>query len=249
VEFVANTDRALVGEMLKMKQYIDLMVPRGGEGLVKRVLAEATMPVVAAGDAVVHTYVDEFADIEKALTVVVNAKCRRTSICNALDGLLVHEAIAPRFLPRLAAEWSARGVEMRCDEASLALLAAQPESGTWRLVPAQESDWGHEFLDAIAAVKIVGSLEEAEAHLERYGSAHSEAIITESYSNAMRFLNEVDAAAVYVNASTQFTDGGQFGLGAEIGISNQKIHARGPMGLRELTSYKWVVLGNGHTRP
>jgi glutamate-5-semialdehyde dehydrogenase len=249
VQFVENTDRALVGELLQMKQYIDLMVPRGGEGLVKRVLAEATMPVVAAGDAVVHTYIDEFADVEKAVTVAVNAKCRRTSICNALDGLLVHQSVASAFLPRLASEWAKHGVQIRGDEATLTVLSDVPTSSEWDLRPASESDWGHEFLDSIAAVKIVESMDDAIEHIERYGSAHSEAIITESYTNAMRFLNEVDAAAVYVNASTQFTDGGQFGLGAEIGISNQKIHARGPMGLRELTSYKWVVLGNGHTRP
>lgn len=251
VQFIESPDRALVGEMLRMREYIDLMVPRGGPELVKRVLAEATMPVVAAGDAVVHTYVDQYADIEKAVTVVVNAKCRRTSICNALDGLLVHEVIASTFLPRLAEEWGAHGVEMRCDETALAILsAAQAARGTaWKLRPAQASDWGYEFLDAIAAIKVVRSLDEALEHIERYGSAHSEAIITESYTEAMRFLDEVDAAAVYVNASTQFTDGGQFGLGAEIGISNQKIHARGPMGLRELTSYKWVIMGNGHTRP
>lgn len=251
VQFIENTDREIVAEMLRMKEYIDLMVPRGGPGLVKRVLAEATMPVVAAGDAVVHTYVDQYADIEKAVTVVVNAKCRRPSICNALDGLLVHQAIAPTFLPRLAPEWGARGVEMRCDERSYTILtSARAALGAdWRLTRAQEQDWGYEFLAPIAAIKVVDSLDEAIAHIERYGSAHSEAIITESYTQAMRFLNEVDAAAVYVNASTQFTDGAQFGLGAEIGISNQKIHARGPMGLRELTSYKWVVMGDGHTRP
>jgi glutamate-5-semialdehyde dehydrogenase len=249
VQFIENTDRALVGELLQMKQYIDLMVPRGGEGLVKRVLAEATMPVVAAGDAVVHTYVDEFADIEMAVTVAVNAKTRRTSICNALDGLIVHQAIAESFLPRLAAAWSEHGVEMRCDPAALSVLESAGEHAGWNLKSATDSDWGHEFLDSIAAVKVVASMEQAIEHIDRYGSAHSEAIITDSHTNAMRFLNEVDAAAVYVNASTQFTDGGQFGLGAEVGISNQKIHARGPMGLREITSYKWVVMGDGHTRP
>jgi len=200
--------------------------------------------VVAGGIGVCHTYVDRSADLDMALEVVHNAKVRRPTICNALDTVLVHRDVAPSFLPRLAERWAAHGVEMRCDEPALALLAARP-----LVVAAGEADWGYEFLALKAAVKVVDSLDEALAHIERYGSGHSEAIITEAYSAAMRFLDEVDAAAVYVNASTQFTDGAQFGLGAEVGISTQRIHARGPMGLRELTTYKWVILGQGHTRP
>ena len=248
VQFVETTDRALVGEMLKMRDVIDLMVPRGGADLIRFVYENATMPVVAGGIGVCHTYVDASADVEMAADVVYNAKCRRPTICNALDTLLVHEAIAATFLPAIARRWAAAGVEMRCDDTSLALLSAQKIDGI-KLQPALPDDFGKEFLALIAAVKIVRDLDEALAHIEHYGSGHSEAIITRDYTAAMRFTSEVDAAAVFVNASTQFTDGAQFGLGAEVGISTQKMHARGPMGLRELTSYKWVILGNGHTRP
>ncbi len=247
VQFVDDPDRALVARMLRMREYIDLLVPRGGAELIRYVAENATMPVVTGGIGVCHTYVDEAADLDKAVRIVYNAKVRRPSICNALDTLLVHRAIAPVFLPLIAEKWLQAGVEMRCDEASLSILrSAGFEAG---VVPAQPDDFGREFLALRAAVKVVDSLTEALEHIERYGSGHSEAIVTESYGAAMRFLDEVDAAAVYVNASTQFTDGGQFGLGAEVGISTQKFHARGPMGLRELTSYKWIILGDGHVRP
>ena len=253
VQFVDNPDRELVNAMLKMKQYIDLVVPRGGEGLVRFVGENATMPAVTGGVGVCHTYVDRAADMEMAASVALNAKVRRPYICNALDTLLVHSAIASEGLPRIAAGLTASGVELRCDNRALSILGPQPADGiqgfATNIQPAREEDWGREFLSLAAAVKVVDSMDEALQHIETYGSGHSEAIITEDYSAAMRFLNEVDAAAVYVNASTQFTDGGQFGLGAEVGISTQKMHARGPMGLKELTSYKWVIMGNGQTRP
>jgi glutamate-5-semialdehyde dehydrogenase len=245
IQVVENPDRALVGEMLAMRDVIDLMVPRGGADLIRRVYAEATMPVVAGGIGVCHTYVDGAADLGMAVEIVVNAKCRRVSICNALDTVLMDRAAAPAFLPEMARALADRNVELRCDPESAAILGA----AGYRVTPAVEDDWGKEFLDYIAAIRVVDGIDGALAHIERYGSGHSEAIVTASYANAQRFLNEVDAAAVYVNASTQFTDGGQFGLGAEVGISTQKMHARGPIGLRELTSYKWVVMGAGHTRP
>ncbi len=251
VQFVDNPDRELVDAMLKMNQYIDLMVPRGGDGLVRFVGANATMPAVTGGIGVCHTYVDRAADLDMAASITVNAKVRRPYICNALDTLLVHSAIAADGLPRIAASLAASGVELHCDNRALSILGppGSIKDGGGNVQPAQEEDWGREFLSLTAAVKIVDSLDEALEHIETYGSGHSEAIITEDYSAAMRFLDEVDAAAVYVNASTQFTDGGQFGLGAEVGISTQKMHARGPMGLKELTSYKWVIMGTGQVRP
>ncbi len=248
VQLIDDPDRRLVGELLRMRDTVDVVIPRGGTDLIRRVMDEATMPVLAMGHAVCHTYVDVAADVEKATRVVENAKCRRTSICNALDTLLVHRDIAERFLPRIAERFAARGVEMRCDPTALPIVERAGAAGA-RVTPARPQDYGYEFLAPIAAVRVVGSADEALEHIARYGSGHSDAIVTEDYTLAQRFLDEVDAAAVYVNASTQFTDGGQFGLGAEIGISSQKLHARGPMGLRELTTYKWVVQGDGHTRP
>jgi glutamate-5-semialdehyde dehydrogenase len=230
-----------------MKEYIDLLVPRGGADLIRFVAENATMAVVTGGIGVCHTYVDAAADLQQALAIVVNAKTRRYTICNALDTVLVHRDAAAAFLPQLGAAFAGHGVEMRCDPAARAVLSAANTPAT--VVPAAESDWGQEFLALVAAVKVVESLDEALEHIVRYGSGHSEAIVTQDYSAAQRFLREVDAAAVYVNASTQFTDGGQFGLGAEVGISTQKFHARGPMGLREITSYKWVVMGSGQIRP
>jgi glutamate-5-semialdehyde dehydrogenase len=248
VQVVESTDRALVDEMLRMRDVIDLLVPRGGSQLIRYVIENATMPVISGGIGVCHTYVDADAGVEMAVDVVHNAKTRRPSICNALDTVLVHSRVAPAFLPALARRWAEAGVEIRCDRRAETILAAQEVPGL-RLVSARPEDFGTEFLALVASVKVVDSLDDALAHIEEYGSGHSEAIITQSYENAMRFLNEADAAAVFVNASTQFTDGGQFGLGAEVGISTGKFHARGPMGLREMTTYKWVILGNGHTRP
>ncbi len=246
VQFVDNPDRALVDHLLKMNEYIDLLVPRGGASLVKFVAENATMPAVTGGIGVCHTYVDRAADLKMAAEIVHNAKVRRPSICNALDTVLVHSEIAADGLPLIAKELTASGVELHCDNRALSILG--PDAPDLAM-PANEDDWGKEFLSLTAAVKVVDSLDDALKHIETYGSGHSEAIITEDDAAATRFLDEVDAAAVYVNASTQFTDGGQFGLGAEVGISTQKFHARGPMGLKELTSYKWVIVGKGHVRP
>ena len=245
VQFIENTDRALVNHLLKMSNIIDLIIPRGGAGLIKSVSENACMPVITGGIGVCHTYVDKSADTNKAVAIAYNAKVQRPTVCNALDTLLVHAGVAERYLPLAAAEWAKAGVEMHCDEQALAIL--KPHSGL-KLVPATKEDWGKEFLSLVAAIKVVDSLDEALEHIERYGSGHSEAIITEEYPAAMRFLNEVDAACVYVNASTRFTDGGQFGLGAEVGISTQKLHARGPLGLKELTIYKWIIFGSGQVR-
>ncbi len=257
VQFVDDPDRALVGAMLRMKDAIDLLIPRGGADLIRYVAEEANMPVVTGGIGVCHTYVDLDADIDKAVSIAVNAKVRRPTICNALDTVLVHRGLAGKFLPRMAEEYAKAGVEMRCDPTAFTIITQQAEgSGAGAdngpapsVIPATDDDWGREFLALVVAIKVVDSLDGALEHIDRYGSGHSEAIVTEDYSAAQRFLREVDAAAVYVNASTQFTDGAQFGLGAEVGISTQKMHARGPMGLRELTSYKWVIRGEGHVRP
>ena len=249
IQLVESLDRGLVREMLKMNDVIDLLIPRGGMGLVAMVRENATMPVVSAAAGVCHTYVDKAADLAMAVAVVNNAKTRRPTICNALECLLVHRDIAEGFLPLIAAKWSEKGVEMRCDPTALSILRKAEGASGWKAVTASPEDFGKEFLTFIAAVKVVDSLEEAMAHIATYGSGHSEAIITEDWPTANRFLSEVDAAAVYYNVSTQFTDGAQFGLGAEIGISTQKMHARGPMALKELTTYKWIILGNGQTRP
>ena len=246
VQLIENTDRALVSQMLKMGDYIDLIVPRGGAGLIKFVKENAVMPVVAGGIGVCHTYVDKSADIDKAVAIAFNAKVQRPTVCNALDSLLVHADIAGAYLPRIAAELAKAGVEMHCDKKALAILKQYP---SLKPVPTTDEDWGKEFLALTIAIKVVPSLDEALEHIDKYGSGHSEAIVTEDYSSAMRFLNEVDAACVYVNASTRFSDGGQFGLGAELGISTQKMHARGPIGLKEITSYKWLIFGSGQVRP
>jgi glutamate-5-semialdehyde dehydrogenase len=246
VQFVENTDHSLVDVMLRMNDVIDLIVPRGGTGLIKMVKENATMAVVAGGIGVCHTYVDITANIRKAVGIIYNAKVQRPTVCNALDTVLVHKDVAESFLPWMAAELNKAEVELHVDERAMAVLQADR---LVKLVPAVEEDWGKEFLSLVAAIKVVDNLDEALQHIERYGSGHSEAIVTEDYEAAMRFLNEVDAAAVYVNASTRYTDGGQFGLGSEVGISTQKLHARGPMGLKELTSYKWIILGNGQVRP
>jgi glutamate-5-semialdehyde dehydrogenase len=244
VQLISSIDRALVQRMLKLREYIDVIIPRGGEGLIKATIENATIPVIETGAGVCHTYVDRSADLDMAVRIVYNAKVRRPTICNALDTLLVHRDIAPAWLPKMAAEWSKAGVEIHADPESARML-----NGTGAaVVPASPDDWGKEFLSLVAAVKVVGSLDEALAHIREHGSGHSEAIVTDDESASRRFLNEVDAAAVFVNASTQFTDGGEFGLGAEVGISTQKLHARGPMGLRELTTYKWVIEGTGQIR-
>lgn len=245
VQVVSDPDRAHVDELLKAHDLIDIVVPRGGPALIDYVRQHATMPVVAHGDAIVQIYVDADADLDLAENVVDNAKTRRYSICNAVDTLLVHESIAPAFLERISRRWGAK-VAFVADERAAALLARTSASP---IEQASAATWTTEHLALRAGVRIVQSMDEAIAHIEQYGSHHSDAILTENYSNAMRFVDEVDSAAVYVNSSTQFTDGAQFGLGAEVGISTQKMHARGPMGLRELTSYKWTIFGRGQVRP
>jgi glutamate-5-semialdehyde dehydrogenase len=245
VQFVENTDRTLINHLLKMKDYIDLVIPRGGAELINFVNKNASIAVISGGIGVCHTYVDKSADLNKAVAIAFNAKVQRPSVCNALDTLLVHADIARTFLPMVAAEWAKSGVEMHCDETAMSILKSD---SSLNLVPATEDDWGREFLALVAAVRVVDSLDEAIEHIESYGSGADEAIVTEDYDSAMRFINEVDAASVYVNASTRFTDGGQFGLGAEVAISTQKMHARGPIGLKELTTYKWIIFGSGQVR-
>jgi glutamate-5-semialdehyde dehydrogenase len=242
VQLIENTDRALIGDLLKMKDTIDLVVPRGGAELIRFVAENATMPVLTGGIGVCHTYIDRAADIAKGVAIAVNAKTRKYSICNALDTLIVHEEIAPRFLPEVARAFAAKNVELHCDERALAIVGASA-------VPAEPADWDREWLSLAASVRVVDSIDEALDHIYKHGTGHSDAIITEDYGAAMRFLDEVDTAVCYVNASTQFTDGAQFGLGAEIIDSTQKTIARGPVGLREITTYKWIVFGSGQTRP
>ena len=245
VQFVDSTDRSLVGEMLAMKEYIDLVVPRGGAELVRRVASEATMPAITGGIGVCHAYVDRDADVDMAVSIVHNAKVQRPYVCNAVDTVLVHSMAAPEFLPRIAEAWAGDGVEMRCDRRALSILGQADERNS-RLVA--EDDWGTEFLSLTAAIKIVDSMDEALDHIETYTSGHTEAIVTEDRASAARFVDEVDAGVVLVNASTRFNDGSQLGLGAEVGISTDKLHARGPIGLTELTSYKWTVFGSGQVR-
>ena len=245
VQYIDNTDRDLVDALLQMKEYIDLLVPRGGPGLINFVADNAAMPVVAGGVGVCHTYIDRTADFEKAANIILNAKVQRPTVCNALDTVLLHSEAAPGCLPVIARNLSDAGVELHCDHRALSILGPEPGLNT---LPATEEDWGKEYLSLTAAIKVVDSLDEALEHIETYGSGHTEAIITGDEQASKRFQRDVDAAAVIVNASTRFTDGGQLGLGAEVGISTQKFHARGPLGLRELTSYKWVIIGDGQIR-
>ena len=243
VQIIESSDRAIVAEMLTMKDYIDLVVPRGGEELIRFVEKNATMPVLIGGIGVCHTYVDADADLAKARDIVVNAKTRRYSICNALDTIIVHADVAARFLPDAARALAEKGVELRCDDRAHAIL-----DGTYGSVRAGAEDFGKEFLALVASVAVVDSYDDAVDFIYRYSSGHSDAIVTENYSTAMRFLREVDTAVCYVNASTQFTDGAQFGMGAEIIDATQKFHARGPVGLREICTYKWIVFGDGQIR-
>ncbi len=243
IEFIQSTDRAEVGAMLRAAEQIDLMIPRGGADLIRRVRDEAAMPVVAGGIGVCHTYIDAGADLEMAAPIVINAKTQRPSVCNAMDTLLVHREVAAEFVPRITRALGERGVTVHADARAGALAGEAPNA-----VPVAEEDYDREWLSLDCSLRIVDSLDDALAHIEEHGSGHSEAIISDSYAATQRFLREADAAAVFVNASTYFNDGAQFGLGCEVGISTQKMHARGPMGLRELTSYKWVVLGRGQIR-
>ncbi len=245
VQFIDNTDHTLVNHLLRLNRYIDLVVPRGGTPLIKFVRDNSSIPVVAGGIGLNHCYVDKSADLDKAVKIILNAKVQRPSVCNALNTILIHKDVAGAYLPAIAIELAKAKVELRCDRKSTAILKG---SKGLKIKSVTQSDWSTEFLDLIATVKVVGSIEEAMSHIEKYGMAHSECIVTEDYSAALRFLNEVDAACVFVNASTRFNDGGQLGLGAEVGISTQKMHARGPLGLREITSYKWIIFGNGQVR-
>ena len=245
VQLLATTDRAAVGLLITDAASVDVIIPRGGRGLIERISREAKVPVIKHLDGNCHVYVDAQVDIELALRVTDNAKTQKYSPCNAAESLLVHAASTAAFLPRIGAIFAAKGVEMRCDAASAALLANVPGA---RVVAATEADWAEEYLAPIISVKVVDSLDEAIAHINRHGSHHTDAILTEHHPSAMRFLREVDSASVMINASTRFADGFEYGLGAEIGISTDKLHARGPVGLDGLTSLKWVVLGNGELR-
>ena len=240
VQVVGAADRAIVGHLLADDVHIDVVVPRGGKGLIERVARESKVPVLKHLDGVCHVYIDVSADVDMALSIADNAKTQRYSTCNTMETLLVHAGIAPRVLPRLAAIYAAKGVELRGCERSRALVPA--------MKPAAEDDWSAEYLAPILAVRIVDSLDEAIAHIARYGSQHTDAIVTDSHDAAQRFLREVDSASVMVNASTRLADGFEYGLGAEIGISTNKLHARGPVGLEGLTSRKWIVLGSGQLR-
>ncbi|MFZ5898984.1 MAG: glutamate-5-semialdehyde dehydrogenase [Bacillota bacterium] len=240
IELVDVTDRAAVGIMLKMNGYLDVVIPRGGAGLIQFVVQNATVPVIETGVGNCHVFVDRDADLEMAAKIVINAKCQRPGVCNAMETLLVDAPVADAFLPGLLPKLREAGVEVRGDERTRSFA-------DW-VKPATELDWATEYLDLILAVRVVDGLDQAIEHIYRYGTKHSEAIVTENYTRARRFIQEVDAAAVYVNASTRFTDGYQFGFGAEIGISTQKLHARGPMGLKELTTIKYICYGTGQIR-
>lgn len=240
LQLVPTTDRAAVGHLLGLPRLIDLAIPRGGEGLIRRVASEAQMPVLKHYDGICHVYVDRAAEEDMAVAITVNSKAQRPGVCNAAETLLIHRDIAGTFLPRVADALAARGVELRGDEESRSLVPT--------ISPASPEDWDTEYLDLILSVRIVGSLDEALEHIDRHGSKHTDAIVTSDLVAARRFTAEVDSASVIVNASTRFNDGFQLGLGAEIGISTDKIHARGPCGLRELTSTKWIVFGNGQLR-
>ncbi len=240
LQLIQDTDRAVTVEFMKLKGYVDLLIPRGSAGLIKSVVENSTIPVIETGTGNCHVYVDRDADLEQAARIVYNAKTQRIGVCNACESLIVHSEISQAFLPRLAEILAPRKVELRGDERVCRVLSG--------CSPATEDDYGREYLDYILSLKTVDSVEEAIEHINRYGTGHSECIVTENKETAEQFLNEVDAACVYWNASTRFTDGFEFGFGAEIGISTQKLHARGPMGLRELTSYKYVIYGSGQVR-
>ena len=240
IQLLQDTDRSAANEMMRLNGLIDVLIPRGGAGLIQSIVQQATVPVIETGVGVCHVYIDESADLPMATDIIENAKCSRPSVCNAAETLLVHASVADACLPAIAERLNARGVELRCDARARALMPGSVE--------ATEEDWSTEYNDLILSVKVVNSFEEAVRHIETYGTHHSDAILTSRYDRAERFLNEVNSAAVYVNASTRFTDGEEFGFGAEIGISTQKLHARGPMGLDELTTVKYVVRGNGQIR-
>ena len=241
IQLITDTSRETTAEFMKMNQYVDVLIPRGGRGLIKAVVENSTIPVIETGTGICHTYVDETADLQMAADIIMNAKTQRVGVCNACESVLVHEKVKDEFLPVLARRLQEKHVEIRADETACELIPGA--------VHATEEDWGREYLDYILSLKVVSSVEEAISHINRYNTGHSEAIITNNYEHAQKFLDQVDAAAVYVNASTRFTDGFEFGFGAEIGISTQKLHARGPMGLLALTTTKYIIYGNGQIRP
>ena len=233
-------DRELVNKLVKLNDYVDVIIPRGGKGLKKAIIANATVPVIETGSGLCHIYVDADADLKMAEEIIVNAKTQRPGVCNAVETVLVHKDIAREFLPKLSQRLYKLGVEIRACEKGLEIIGDAKS--------AVEEDWSTEYLDLILSIKVVSSMEEAMDHIFKYGTKHSEAIITNNYTNSQKFLREVDASCVYVNASTRFTDGAEFGFGAEIGISNQKLHARGPMGLEQLTTTKYIIYGEGQVR-
>lgn len=240
VQIVSTADRAAVGELITMNQYVDVIVPRGGKGLIERISKDATIPVIKHLDGICHVYIDDNADLDKAVTIAVNAKTHRYGVCNAMETLLIAESIAGKVLPLLAEQFLEKGVELRGCPKTCSLIPA--------CIRATEEDWQTEYLASILSIKIVSGLDEAIGHINHYGSLHTDAIVTEDYTKARRFLREVDSSSVMVNASTRFADGFEYGLGAEIGISTDKLHARGPVGLKGLTSLKYIVLGDGHIR-
>jgi glutamate-5-semialdehyde dehydrogenase len=259
VQLVPTTDRAAVGQLIAMPEFVDVIIPRGGKGLIERISAEAKVPVIKHLDGNCHTYVDDPCDLDLAVKVVDNAKTQKYSPCNATESLLVARGVAQAFLPRIGAVFAAKGVEMRCDPEALEILTQNrpvapvqkaPEAieSIANVVPAQDSDWSEEYLAPIISIKVVAGVDEAVEHINRYSSHHTDAILTNDHRHAQRFLREVDSASVMVNASTRFADGFEYGLGAEIGISTDKFHARGPVGIEGLTSLKWVVLGEGEVR-
>ena len=246
VQYIDDPDRALVAELLRLDAYVDMIVPRGGNALHRLCREQSSIPVITGGIGICHVYVDESADLARAVAIVENAKVQRPSVCNALDTLLVHPAVAASFLPRVAAQLAQYGVELRATGRALAILQ-QSEHGA-KVVPAGVDDFDQEWLALILGVRVVDGLDEAIAHIQAHSTEHSDSILTNNWAYASRFVNEINSAAVFVNASTRFNDGGQFGLGAEVAVSTQKLHARGPMGLAELTTYKWVCLGEGQVR-
>lgn len=242
VTLIEDTNRETTKKLMKMNKYIDLLIPRGGSGLIKAVIENSTIPVIETGVGNCHIFVDEFANIDKAINIILNAKIQRPSVCNSMETLLIHKNIVNLILPELIEKLLNNNVEIRGDETVLSIVNNK------NIILATEKDWAEEFLDYILAIKCVENIQEAIEHIQKYSTGHSEAIITENYSNYNKFVDEIDSAVVYVNASTRFTDGEQFGFGAEIGISTQKLHARGPMGIKEITSYKYIILGDGQIR-
>lgn len=241
IQLVEDTSRETAKKLMQMNRYLDVLIPRGGAGLIRTVVENSTVPVIETGTGNCHIFVDATADLDMAVDIIDNAKTQRTGVCNACESLVIHKDIADRVIPLICERLFAKNVEIRGDEICCTFND--------KIVPAADEDWGQEYLDYILSAKVVGSIDEAIDHINQYNTKHSEAIITKDYTNARKFLDEVDAAAVYVNASTRFTDGFEFGFGAEIGISTQKLHARGPMGLKELTTTKYIIYGNGQTRP